>query len=576
MHSSHGPGSRVHRAFRRLPSAAAVTLVAALVMPAIAPASARAERPHVYAITGASVIVAPGQWLENTTVVIRGGLIEAVGGDVTVPADAEVIDGADLTLHAGFIDAYSHLGMQPRQGGGGQGFDFSALLQGSQPQPGTGHPIELVHPQHRVTAELMAGEGGIDNHREIGFTAALTAPRDGIYRGWSALIALGDGHPRDLVIAPRLAQHVGFDTGNFFGGYPADLLGAVATIRQVAYDSRRYAEWQERYRTDPTGMRRPEYNDAFDALSPVYSEGHPVFVDAGSNRQLERALRLAEELDGRPILLGSGREYEMIGVLADNLDHMSGLVVPLDYPDEPDVSSEERLPYVSLDALRHWERAPGNTAALADAGIPFAITAYGMGSVGNFHENLRKAIDAGLSVDEALAALTTTPAAMLGVDAMLGTVEAGKIANLVAIDGAPFGEETAVRHVWVDGVWFEMEVDEPVGDPDAVVDPRGEWSVTGTVMGQSQSSTWNIEGSAGSYSGSATSEMGTVDFDSVSLEGNALTVVIQAPGMGAMEVTVVIEGDEFSGSTSVDLPNGQSMSISFTGERVSGPEGGVR
>lgn len=575
MRSSSDPASRRERPRRRRRLPALLALVAATVLAGIA-SPAVAERPHVYAITGATVVVAPGQTVEGATVVVRDGLIEAVGTDVAIPADAETVDGAGMFVHAGFVDAYSHVGLPASQGGGGGGFDFSALLQGSQPEPGTGHPIELVHPQHRVTDELMPGEGGIATHREAGFTAALIAPRDGIFRGWSALLATGEGAPRELVVEPRLAQHLGFDTGNFFGGYPADLLGTIATIRQVHYDTARYVEWHRRYAENPSGMQRPGYNDALAALAPLYTDGGPIVIDAGSNRMIERALRLAEELDARPIVLGGGREYEMIGHLQAHADHMAGLILPLDFPDEPDVASEERLPYVSLDSLQHWERAPGNAAALAEAEIPFALTPYGSSNPGRFLDDLREAIEAGLSTDDALAALTTVPAEMLGVDRVMGTVEGGKIANLVMVDGEPFAEDTEIRSVWVDGVRFEMEVEEEVGDPNAVVDPRGEWAVTGTVMGQTQESTWTIEGSPGNYTGSATGQMGTQEFSEITLEGNALTVTIPAPGMGNLEVTVVIEGDEFTGSTSVDLPNGQSISISFRGERVSGPDGGAR
>lgn len=549
--------------------------IAALVL-TVSALPARAERPHVYAITSATVIVAPGQSLEGATVVVRDGLVESVAADAPAPADAEVIDGAGLTVYAGWIDAYSHLGMRQRQGGGGGGFDFAALFQQGPPEPGTGHPIELVHPQHRVTDELVPGEADIARRRELGFTAALTVPRDGIYRGWSTLIALGDGPPRDLVIEPVVGQHVGFDRGSFLGGYPADLLGSIATLRQVHYDVVRYLEWTERYAAHPLGMQRPAYNDAFAALVPVYRGERPMIAHAGSNDMLRRALRLADELGADPILYGSGFEYEILDALRDS---SARLIVPVAYPDEPDVS-EERAPYVSLETLQRWQGAPGNAAALESAGITFALTPFGMSNASRFGANVRKAIAAGLSADTALAAVTTVPAAMLGVDAVLGTVEAGKIANLVVATGAPFGEDTEIRYVFVDGIGHELEAEEQVGDPDAVVDPRGEWAVVGTVMGQSQNATWTIAGSEGDYSGRSVSEQGEIEFESVTLEGNVLTVVIPQPGgRGTLEATVVIEGDELTGSASVDLPDGQTLTIDFKGERVSGPQdssGGAR
>ncbi len=551
----------------------AIIGAALLIIGSLTPA--HAERPLVYAITGATVITAPAQTLESATLVLRDGLIEAVGADVVVPADAEVIDGEGMTVYAGWIDAYSHLGMQPPAGGDGGGFSLAALFApGDAEEPGTGHPIELVHPQYRVTSDLIADDGEIEKRRKLGFTAALAAPRGGVYRGWSALITLSDGHPRDMVVSPVVAQHVGFDAGQFFGSYPSDILGTIATIRQVHYDSLRYNQWRQRYDANPSGMPRPEYNDAMEALATIGRDGRGVFVHAGSNLAIERTLHLVAEFGATAFVtvLGSGLEHEMLEVLAGTEAHF---IVPVDYPDDPDVSNPKRLHAVSLQSLQRWEKAAGNGAALEAAGITFALTPYGMSNATKFADNVRKAIEAGLSEATALAAVTTVPAALLDASAVMGTIEAGKIANVVVATGAPFGEETEIRHVFVDGHHYEIEAEEQVGDPDAVVDPRGEWAVTVTVMGNVQNATWTIEGSEGSYSGRSLSDQGETEFGSVTLEGNAMTVVIAGP-MGQLEATVVIEGDEFTGSSWIDIPNGQSITLSLKGERISGPEGGER
>ncbi len=561
--------SMTRRVGRRSKVAAALATAALLVLAQ----PAAAERPRVYAITGATLITAPGEVIEGGTIVLRDGLIEAVGTDAVVPADAEVIDGDGMTVYAGWIDAYSHLGMQSQQGGGGGGgFNIAALFQPEEAEPGTSHPIELVHPQYRVTSELEEGSAEIGQRREQGFTAALAVPRSGIFRGWSALVALRDGHPRELVVKATVAQHLGYDTGSFFGGYPADLLGAVATIRQVYYDTARYVEWRRRYEADPSGMARPAYNDAMEALAPMMIDGGTMIVYAAGNRAIERTLALATELDGDPIILGGGDEQQIIDLLRQA---GTRLIVPVDFPTDPDVSKPERLPAISLTSLQEWERAPSNPGALEAAGIAFALTPYGMGNAGKFAENVRKAIDAGLSGDTALAAVTTIPAEMLGVSASMGTLEAGKIANLVVATGEPFGEETEIRHVFVDGVHHEMEETEEVGNPDAVVDPRGEWAVTTTVMGNERSSTWIIEGDEGDYSGRSIGQQGERDFESVELAGNALTLVLPGP-RGSLEATVVIEGDELTGTASVEGPGGRSITLDFRGERTSGPQGGGR
>jgi len=525
-----------------------------LCLLALAVTPALAQRPRVYAITGATVIVSPGQVLEGATVVVRDGLIEAVGANVTVPADAETIDGDGLTIWPAFIDPYSHLGLKQPEGGGG-GFSLAALFSGpGEADPGTGHPIELVHPQYRVNSDLISDDGAFEKHREVGFGAALR-----------------DAHPRDYVIKSDVTTHLGFDRGQFFGGYPSDILGTVTTIRQVMYDAMRYTEWLERWQANPA-MQRPETNDALTALVAAHADPAPPVFHSTSLRQIESSVRLAGDFGAQAVVLGTGNEYEMLARLADT---GVTVLVPLDFPDEPDVSSDERLPGVSLQLLRRWEGAAANAGALEAAGIRFALTPYGMGNVSKFTENVRKAIAEGLTPDTALAALTTTPANLYGVADILGTVEPGKIASFAVGTGAPFDEDSEIRHMFVDGEHYEMEEKEQIGDPDAVVDPRGEWAVTATVMGNAQDSTWTIEGSPGSYSGRSVGQQGETDFESVTLEGNAMTVVLAGP-MGSLEATVVIEGDEFEGSATIDAPGGQTFSISFKGERTSGPEGGLR
>ncbi len=558
---------------RRTPPRGTARALAALTATLLLAAPlARAERPHVYAITGARVIVAPGQHLESATVVVRDGLIEAVGERVEAPADAELIDGDGLTVWAGWIDPYSHVGMKKPEGGDSGGFNVAALLQPRREKAGTGHPLELVHPHYRVTTELLPEDKEIERRRELGFTAALVVPRDGIFRGWSALVTLGDGAPRERVVVAAAAQHIGFDRGQFFGGYPADLLGSIATIRQVTLDAQRYVEWRRRYAAHPRGMRRPEYNDAFDALAGVMQQRTSLFIHAGDNRAIVRALHLSEEFGVAPVILGGGFEYEILDQLRDR---DATLIVPVDYPDKPEVDEPARLPAVSLHSLQRWQRAPGNAAALAGAGVRFALTAYGLGNVTKFRDNVRRAIEAGLDAEAALAAVTTVPAEILGVSETMATVQPGKIANLVVATGDPFAEDTEIRHVFVDGVDYEVEARQKAGDPNAKVDPRGEWAVTVNVMGQSQEATWTIEGSEGSYTGRSVSAQGETEFDKVTLEGNALTVVISGP-MGPVEATVVIEGDTLSGSATIETPGGQSITLSIRGERITGPQGGSR
>ena len=195
-----------------------------------------------------------------------------------------------------------------------------------------------------------------------------------------------------------------------------------------------------------------------------------------------------------------------------------------------------------------------------------------------FPARLRKALDRGLGAQTALAALTTEPARVLGLERVLGTIEAGKIANVVVWDGAPdgergvFDEKAKPSSVFVDGVKFDIEQKKSKGDPGAKVDPRGTWSIQLTVGGRTLTRTWTITGSSGDYAGTAETQRGVVTFSSVKLAGNEMTVVMPADGnRPSQELTVIITGEEMEGSG--EFPGGTTYTVK--GARTAGPEGGL-
>lgn len=540
--------------------------VPVVAMPAAAgqgtPGQAR-QRPHVYALTGATVLVRPGETLENATLVLRNGLVEAVGTDVEAPADADVVDASDKTVWAGWIDGYSHLGLPEEQEEQAGRRGRRGGSQQEEPDPGTGHPISMVHPEYRVTDELTADGSAFERHRAAGFTTALVVPRSGIYKGRASVIVLRETGATELVVVPDLAQSVGFESGGFGGGYPGSLMGVIATIRQVALDAQRYAAWRESWERDPTGIRRPESNEAFPALQAALAGDEPVIFDAPNARSVERILRIADEFGLRPIIKGNGEEYETVSLLAEA---DVPVIVPVDYPDEPDLGEEHERLDVPLERFRAWKMAPANAAALHEAGVRFAFTADGLDSPDQFRDNVRKAVEAGLPEDAALAALTTDAAAILGIEELVGSVEAGRIANVVVADGPPFAEETRIETVYVDGRPFEVERRAGRGNRSSgPADPRGTWRVVLGAGDFEQEMTWFIDGDTGAYTGRVTGLQGANAFDRVELDGNELTVAMTTP-MGSMDLTVFIEGDTFSGSMQV-----QDFTLGIRGRRVSGP-----
>ena len=450
--------------------------------------------PRVHAFTGADVIVAPGTTLEGGTVVIRDGIIEAVGEAPAIPADARVWALEGRTIYAGFIDAMTEVGLpeemaSPSAGRGERGGATQAATPGASGD-GARYWNAHVRPENDVTAALVLGNGTTEELRELGFTTALSAPRRGVLRGQSALLSLADStQPGQIIVSPRVALHAGYQTGAARGDgpsvesdYPSSMMGVIALLRQALYDAQWYEAAQAYYADEPT-VERPAPNLSLEALLPVINAEQPLFYHADDELDYQRALYIRDEFNLDIVLVGNGYEYRMRELLAAS---QVGVIVPLDFPDAPQVDTPDRALGVSLEQLQHWELAPSNAAFLGEAGVSFAFTTDGLDSPGiEFWANVRSAVERGLAEDTALAALTTVPAELVGAEARLGTIETGKIANLVVADGNLFAgdSEAEVELVVVDGMPYELEAFDRF-DPEGLwratwPDGAGDWELSG-------------------------------------------------------------------------------------------------
>lgn len=433
----------------------------ALLATLLFPIAARAATPRVHAIVGARIVTAPGQVIERGTVVMRDGIVVAVGANVAVPADARVWPGDSLTVYPGLVDAY----VLPAEGagarpGGGPGFPRQADTAG----PARGAPADrsVVRADERTIESLELPESQLAALRGAGFTVAQVVPRDGVVRGTSAVVGLGDGPARRTAIVPDASQVMALAPQR--QGYPGSLMGAIAVIRQAFLDAKWYRDAQAAYARRP-GTGRPPVDNALAALQPVIEGRRPVLFVADEMLEVLRAAAIAKEAGVAPRIVGAGDEYKRVQDVART---GAELIVPVNFPEAPDVSSDEQAWDVTIESLRAWQEAPGNPAALAGANVTFALTADGLKDPKAFAANVGRAIDRGLPERAALAAVTTVPARMLGLEAKLGTIGAGRIANLTVTRGALFRGGT-VREVWVDGERYEAAKDETT--------PKGEWQV---------------------------------------------------------------------------------------------------
>jgi imidazolonepropionase-like amidohydrolase len=407
-----------------------------------------------HALVGARVVTGPGQVLENATIVIRNGLIVSVGRGQQAPAGARVWDLAGQTVYPGFIDAHADLGMDQVPEGG---------------DVGPTHWNPQVRAWYSTTSGFRDDSTRRRSLRSLGFGTALAVPKQGIFRGTASVVNLSEAGVRERVLRPDLVQAVGFQRSfTLGGGYPNSAMGTIALMKQTLMDAEWYIRAWAAYERSGRSILPPETSEALAALGGAVQGRQPVLFQTASEEEYLRAHAVATEFKLTPWYRGSGEEYRLVDILRGRTQP---LIIPLNFPDAPEVASPEAALNATLGQLRHWYLAPTNAAQLAAAGVPFAITTDGLSSLNQFLPNLRIAVSRGLAPDKALAALTTVPAAWLGIDRTHGTIAAGKVANLVVADGDLFTEESSVRDVWVQGTRYGV-----TRPPQ--IDPRGTWSIT--------------------------------------------------------------------------------------------------
>jgi imidazolonepropionase-like amidohydrolase len=285
----------------------------------------------------------------------------------------------------------------------------------------------------------------IESWRNAGFTTALVEPQGGIFPGQGSVVDLGDDRAGNLVVVPRATLGIAFETSGNFASFPSSLMGSIAYVRQVFIDARWYEEAENAYEARRRGVERPPYDRTEVVVGEALKNRELVLLPANERLRIYRAIRLADEWQVRAALYGVQEGYEMANEIAAS---KLPVFVNVNWPKMEKGADEEA---VTLRELRFWDRAPSTPAALSKAGVEYAFYSGGVSDPKDILKNVKKAIDRGLSPDHALEALTIRPAEILGIADRMGSIEQGKIANLVVADGDIFAEKTKIKIVFVDG-----------------------------------------------------------------------------------------------------------------------------
>lgn len=498
--------------------------------------------PPLYAMKGATVVVGDGNTVSNATVVIRDGLIESVAPGGEVPPGAWELDAAGLYVYPGVIDALTSTGLI--KSAAPQGDAQRRGRQAEEPEEGPGYQA------HRSAADSVdSDDKKLESWRQAGILTLNVAHDDGVFRGRTAVVNLNGREADQMIVATDTAMNMAFETQGF-RNFPGSLMGVIAHIRQTLHDAEHYRiAWTE-YRKNKRGMKRPETDRTLEALQPVLRGELPLVFPAQRAREIRRSLRLCAEVDAGCIVAGG---FEA-GQVADELkDHDAAVLLSLNYPKKPrDPHPEDQE---SVSNLRYRLEAPGTAARLAEAGVRFAFYSDGA-SARDFWPNLRKAVERGLSRDAAVRAATLSAAEILGVQDQLGSVEAGKIANLIVADGDLLDEDSQIKHVFVDGRHYEApSKPKPTkGKEEETAKLGGRWDLTVQAPGQSYRMTLDAAQEGQTVTGTVSTDQGSLEIYDGSVTGDTFSLKFQVDfGMGPQEVTLsgTISGDSLTGSASV-------------------------
>jgi uncharacterized membrane protein len=404
--------------------------------------------------------------------------------------------------------------------------------------------------------------------------------------GTSAIVSLKEAdHEDKVLLAQNMAMLGSFTSAS--GAAPGTLIGVIAKYRDLFKNTDGAVKNLATYNANPVGLSRPTFSEELTAMMPIVKKEMPLFMIANSAKDIHRAINLQKDYGFKMILADVKQSQNTLPMVkAGGFPLLLSLDLPEEIKEEkPDTSKTEKKEVkkemtAEEKSLNERKKASYDTylkqaSEIEKMGIPFSFS-YADTKIGDIHKSIRRYVKSGLSESAALAALTTTPANMLGMSKVAGTIEQGKAANIVLTSKPLFDEKSEIKYVIIEG--SISDYNEKKKPSDGKVDPKGvdiagEWSFSVETPGGKQSGKIIFEKDGSGYKGSSTSDNDSSqknELKNISVEGNKVKFDMDI-NMGqpiTLGFDLEIAGDSFTGQVSV----GPMGTFPISGNRISGPK----
>jgi imidazolonepropionase-like amidohydrolase len=531
----------------------------------------------------------PGAAPTLTSILIKDGVINQIG--VTKPPfDAKIINADSMYAYSAFIDPMSFTGIKKEE------------EKKDAPKPASKGLANWeqsgVTPQIAALSKYSVKESNIADMRKAGFAISQVFPKGKMISGTSAIVSLKEAdHEDKVLLGQNGAMLSSFTPASNVA--PSTLIGVIAKYRDLFKNTDIALKNLATYNTNPLGISRPTFSEEYTAMMPVVKKEIPLFLIANTSKDIHRAINLQKEYGFKmvlsdvkqsqntlPLIKAGGYPVLLSLDLPEEIKEEKADSAKVDKKDMKSDSTKAEKKEVKKELTAEEKSLNDRKKASYDSylkqageidkiGIPFSFS-YADTKIGDIHKAIKRYIKAGLSETSALAALTTTPANMLGLSKTVGTVEQGKTANIILSSKPIFDDKAEIKYVIIEGSINDYT--EKKKPSDAKVDPKGaniagEWSYSVETPGGKQGGKITFEKDGNSYKGNSTADSNPgqkTELKNISIEGNKLKFEMDF-NMGqpiTLGFDLDISGDSFGGTVSV----GPMGTFPITGNKVSGPK----